>query len=54
MEENGDCLASCIQMSWFYVVELEENLRVMVGWFAEVCRSRGVKVNAGKSKVMVY
>ena len=24
-----------------------------VGWFAEVCRRRGLKVNAGKSKVMV-
>ena len=32
--------------------ELEEDLSVMVGWFAEVCR-RGVKVNAVKSKVMV-
>ena len=25
----------------------------MVGWFAEVCTRRGLKVNAGKSKVMV-
>ena len=25
----------------------------MVGWFAEVCRKRGLKINAGKSKVMV-
>ena len=33
--------------------ELEEDLRLMVGWFAEVCRRRGLKVNAGKSKVMV-
>ena len=24
-----------------------------MGWFAEVCRGRGLKVNAGKSKVMV-
>ena len=31
----------------------EENLRVMVGQFAEICRRRGLKVNAGKSKVMV-
>ena len=30
----------------------EEDLKVMVGQFAEVCR-RGLKVNAGKSKVMV-
>ena len=26
---------------------------MMVGYFAEVCRRRGLKVNAGKSKVMV-
>ena len=30
----------------------EEDLKVMVGWFAEVCR-RGMKVIGGKSKVMV-
>ena len=34
-------------------VESEENLRVMVGWFTEMCRRRGLKVNASKSKVMV-
>ena len=33
--------------------ELEEELRVMVERYAEVCRRRGLKVNAGKSKVMV-
>ena len=33
--------------------ELEEDLRVMVGRFAEVCRRKGLKVNASKSKVMV-
>ena len=33
--------------------ELEEDLRVMVGCFAEVCRRGGLKINAGKSKVMV-
>ena len=27
--------------------EPEEDLRAMVGWFAEVCR-RGLKVNAGE------
>ena len=30
--------------------ESEEDLTAMVGWFAEVCRRRGLKVNAGKSK----
>ena len=33
--------------------ELEEDLRAMVLRFVEVCRIRGLKVNAGKSKVMV-
>ena len=32
--------------------ELEEHLRVMVGHFVEVCRRIGLKVNAGKSKVI--
>ena len=31
----------------------EEELRVMVGRFVEVCRRRGLKVNVSKSKVMV-
>ena len=34
-------------------VELEEDLRVIVGGYAEVCRRRGLKINAGKSMVMV-
>ena len=33
--------------------ESEEDLKAMVGQFAVVCRRRGLKVNAGKSKVMV-
>ena len=33
--------------------ESEEDLRTMVGQFAEVCRRRVLKINAGKSKVMV-
>ena len=33
--------------------ESEEDLRVMVGWFAEVCKRREQKVIAGRSKVMV-
>ena len=32
--------------------ESEDDLRVMVRGFTEMCR-RGLKVNAGKSKVMV-
>ena len=33
--------------------ESEENQRMMVGWFAEVYRRRGLKVNGSKSKVMI-
>ena len=33
--------------------ESEEDLRAIMGRFAEVCRRRGLKDNAGKSKVMV-
>ena len=33
--------------------ELEEDLRAMVGRFAEVCRRRGLKFNTGKINVMV-
>ena len=33
--------------------ESEENFRAMVGLFAEVCRRRGLKINVGKSKVIV-
>ena len=32
-------------MTWFCMM--------MVGWFVEVCRRRGLKVNAGNNKVMV-
>ena len=31
----------------------EENLSAMLGRFVEMCRRKGLKVNAGKSKVMV-
>ena len=37
----------------FLCSESEEDLREMVGWFAEVCRRRKPKINASKSKVMV-
>ena len=34
-------------------VESEEDLRAIVGRFIEVCRRRGLKVYAGKSKMML-
>ena len=37
----------------FLCGESEENLRVNVGRFAEVCRRRGLKFIAGKIKVMI-
>ena len=33
--------------------ESEEDLREIAGLFVEVCRRKGLKVNAGKSKVKV-
>ena len=33
--------------------ESEEDLRAMVAWFVEVCRKKDLKVNEGKSKVML-
>ena len=33
--------------------KLEEDLRLMVGRFAEACKRRELKINAGKSKVVV-
>ena len=33
--------------------ESEKDLRVMVGLLVEICRRRGLKINAGKSKVIV-
>ena len=33
--------------------ESKGDLRVIVGLFAKVCRKRGLKVHAGKSKVML-
>ena len=33
--------------------ESEEDLRAMVGRFVEVCKRRGLKVNACKIKVMI-
>ena len=37
---------------FFFCSESEEDLKVMVGHFVEVCR-RGLKVNADMNKVMV-
>ena len=41
------------KLDWVLCGESEKDLRVMVGRFAKVCRRRGLKVNNGKSKVMV-
>ena len=40
-------------MTWFLCGESEEDLGVMLGRFVEVCRRKGLKVNAGMSKVIV-
>ena len=38
---------------FFMCGDSEEDLRVMVGHFVEVCRRRCLKFNAGKSKMMM-
>ena len=50
--ESVEYLTSYMQMTWF-CGELEEDLRAMVGNFVEVCRRRGLKVNAGKGKMIL-
>ena len=52
-EECGDCLASCMQMTWVLCSKSEEDLNVMAGCFVEVCRRKGLKVNADKGKVVL-
>ena len=51
--ENGDYLDLLYADDLVLCGESKEDLRAMVGWFVEVCRKRGLKVNAGKSKVIV-
>ena len=54
LEERGEGrLLSLLYEDYLILCgESEEDLRVMVGRFVEVCR-RELKVNLGKSKVMV-
>ena len=39
--------------NWIFCGVAEEDLKVMMRRFVEVCRRRGVKVNENKNKVMV-
>ena len=47
---DGDCLASSDDL--VLCGESEEDLRVMLEWFADLCR-RGLKIYTGKSKVLL-
>ena len=49
--ESGVYLASADEL--VLCGESEEEMKALVGRFSEVCRRRGLKANAGKSKVMV-
>ena len=42
-----------MQMTWFYMVCPEEDLKMIVGCFVKVFSRIGLKANADKSKVMV-
>ena len=55
---DSEARQGCIMSLWLFNVymdryEVEEDLRVMMGRLAEVCKRRELKINAGKSKVMV-
>ena len=49
MGETGDCLLYAEDL--VACVATEEDLRVMVERYDELCRIRGLKFNAGKRKV---
>ena len=51
-EESGEYPAACMQMTWFCVASQRKTWWQWWGVLL-VCRRRGLKVNAGKSKVMV-
>ena len=46
-------LPGLLYVDGLILCESEEDLGVKVGRFVEVCRRRGLKVNADKSKVVV-
>ena len=50
-KESGDCLASYMQMTWF--CGKSKDLKVMMGYFVEVCKWRWSEIQCGLSKVMV-
>ena len=47
-----DCLASCMQMTWFCMVN-HENLKVMVGHFVNLFDIGSLKVSADETTVTV-
>ena len=52
MKEGGECRLPGLLYADDLVlcIELEEDLKAMVGQFVEVCRRRGLKVNTGKAR----
>ena len=51
--ENGHCPIFCVKNESVLCGESEENLKVMVERFVEVCKRMSLKVNTDKNKVMV-
>ena len=49
--ENGDGKEE--RVTWFLCDKSEEDLTVIMGYFLQMCRRGGLKVNTGKRKVMV-
>ena len=55
MDDGGECRLPGFLYADDFVLcgESQEDLGTMVGRFTYVCKRRGLKVNAGKSKLMV-
>ena len=50
--ENGDCLASCMQMTWFCEVNIKRGSQSDDGHFVEGSKRRSLKGNRANSKMM--
>ena len=47
-------MVSCTQMTWCCPVVMCRDRKTMAGRFVEACRRRDLKMNAEKSKVMMF
>ena len=48
--ENEDYLISCVHITWYYMGNWKNNLKVIIGCFIGICKRKDLKVNADKKK----